>query len=294
MTNDIRLRGAIPASIEVLAKQIIGASDLSGVFPQGTRVYIPDMGNEPRDVFVKAAKRLVEHGYVPVPHFAARRLADSSALEDRVRALTEEAGVRDVLVIGGGLEKPVGEFGASFDVIGTGFFDKYGVTRIGIAGHPEGSPDFSEEIAMETLQLKQVFADRSDADLRIVTQFCFDGQAIVTWIETLERYGITLPVHIGVTGPCKIPTLLKYAIMCGVGNSLSVLKKQKKSMFALATGYSPEAVVTPLEEHWRSAPQSILQQLHVFPFGGSKKTAEWLKTRGSWADDNYSLEKAAN
>tara|TARA_R110002126_G_scaffold291749_1_gene456661 strand:- start:4476 stop:5381 length:906 start_codon:yes stop_codon:yes gene_type:complete len=275
-------RDRIAASIEVAPKQAVESSDLPGLFPQGTSVYVTDIGTDSNETLVKAAGRLRDLGYEPVPHFASRRLTTKHALEERIKRMAEEAGVRNVLVIGGGLERQAGEFSSTMEVLETGYFDKYGIKKIGIAGHPEGSPDFSEEVALQALRLKKAFAERSDAKLRIVTQFGFDAQKFVSWADGLKSHGIDLPVHLGVAGPAKITTLIKFAAMCGVGNSISFLKKNALSLTTLATSHSPETVVAPIEEHVRTNVTTPIRQIHVFAFGGLKKTSEWLEHRGSW------------
>lgn len=271
----------IPASIEVAPKQALESADLPGLFPRGTRVYITDIGTDPADILTAAARRVHDLGYTPVPHFASRRLTTRAALEDRVKRAHDEAGVTDVLVIGGGLDKPTGEFGSAMDVLNTGVFERNGITAMGVAGHPEGSPDFSEQLAITALKEKQEFARRTGIDVRIVTQFGFDAGKFIHWADAIKAQGIDLPIHLGVAGPAKIPTLIKYAAMCGVGNSIQFLKKNALSLTALATGHSPEEVVGPIEASARR-PASSIVQIHVFPFGGLKKSAEWLFERGSW------------
>jgi methylenetetrahydrofolate reductase (NADPH) len=272
----------IAASIEVAPTQAVESNDLPGLFPEGSRVYITDIGNDSVDTLVAAAKRVRDLGYRPVPHFASRRLTTRAALEERIRRSAQEAGITDALVIGGGLDKPAGEFSSSMEVLDTGFFEKYGITHLGVAGHPEGSPDFTEAEAIAALRQKQDFARRSGIDVRIVTQFGFDPQKFISWAEGLKAQGVDLPVHLGVAGPAKITTLIKFAAMCGVGNSISFLKKNALSLTALATSHSPEGMVDPIETHWQATPGSAIAQIHVFPFGGLKKSAEWLVERGSW------------
>jgi len=274
---------SIPSSIEVSPKQAVESEDLPGLFPAGTRVYITDVGTDPAETLTAGAKRVSDLGYKPVPHFASRRLTTRSALENRIAMMTGEAGVTDVLVIGGGLDKPAGEFSSTMEVLETGFFEKYGVTHMGVAGHPEGSPDFSDDVAAEALRLKQAFGERSDIEMRIVTQFGFDAAKFINWAEGVKASGVALPIHLGVAGPAKITTLLKFAAMCGVGNSLNFLKKRGNALMAMAAGFDPDEVVKPIEQHWLSAgKESPIAQIHVFPFGGMKKSAEWLASRGSW------------
>ena len=276
---------SIYASIEVVPKQVLGANDLETWFPAGTRVYLPDVGVESISVMVDSAARLREYDYEPVPHLPARRLKDAAELELRLARFSAEAGVTDILIIGGGLDKEVGDFASSMDVIDTGLLDHYGIDRISVAGHPEGSPDFSEEEAMKALAYKQAFHNRTDAELTIVTQFGFDAQTWIEWAEGLAAYDVHLPVHLGVTGPAKFPTLLKYAVMCGVGPSIHFLRKHATSLTTMISGFDPELVVSPIEKHVQSTPKSAIKQIHVFPFGGARKSAEWLYKRGSWPRD---------
>jgi methylenetetrahydrofolate reductase (NADPH) len=280
----------IPASIEVSPKQALESPELAGLFPQSTRVYLTDIGIEPLDRMIAAARRMRDLGYEPVPHFAARRVLNLHEFETRVRRSAEEAGVRDVLAIGGGVDSPTGPFQSAMDMIGTELFDRYGIRHIAIAGHPEGSPDFNDDTAIAALKLKQDFANRSDARMRILTQFGFDAAKFIGWADGLASSGIDLPVHIGVAGPAKITTLIKYAAMCGVGNSLAYLRKNALSLTTLATGHSPESVVSPVEKYWMSKPDGVIQQVHVFPFGGVRKSAEWLMERGSWTSNSSSHE----
>lgn len=273
----------IKASIEISPKQALEASELPGLFPRGVRVYMTDVGTDSDQAIVAGAARIAELGYVPVPHFASRRLTTRQALESRVKMLAEEAGVDDVLVIGGGLDHPAGDFSSSMEVLESGFFDKYGIKHIGIAGHPEGSPDFSEETAHEALKLKQAFAERTGAEMRIVTQFGFDAEQFIHWAHGLKAAGIELPVHLGVAGPAKVTTLVRFAVMCGVGPSTQFLKKRAASLGTMIMGFDPEEIVAPIEDHVVNTGDAPIEQIHVFPFGGLKKSAAWLKERGSWA-----------
>ena len=204
-------------------------------------------------------------------------------LDRRIRALAGDAGVRDVLVIGGGCSKPAGEFASTMDVLETGLLDACGVTDIGIAGHPEGSPDFPEATAVGALKSKAAFAQRTGARMRIVTQFGFDGRAFSRWARSLIDQNIDLPVHIGVAGPARLTTLMKYAAMCGVGNSIGFLRRRALSLATLTTRHSPEHVVRPIEEDVLTGVGSNIEQIHVFAFGGLESTADWLKDRASWS-----------
>lgn len=273
----------IAASIEISPKQAVESEDLNGLFPEGTRVYITDVGADSAETINAGAKRVNQFGYVAVPHFASRRLSTHAALEHRISMLTSEAGVEDVLVIGGGLEQQAGDFGSTMEVIDTGLFDRYGIKKMGVAGHPEGSPDFDDAVAEEALKLKKAFAERTGIEVRVVTQFGFDAAKIIQWTDGLAAAGIDLPVHLGVAGPAKLTTLVKFAAMCGVGNSLDFLKKRASAITALVSGFDPDEIVNPIEQHALANTTGAIKQIHVFPFGGMKKSTEWLQNRGSWS-----------
>lgn len=280
----------IAASIEATPRQALETEALTGLFPPGARVYLTDVGGPFGEIAV-AARRLRTAGYVPVPHFAARRIKGRSELLARLEVLTNESGVDDVLVIAGSVDRPKGPFASSLDLLRTGYFDAHGIRRIGVAGHPEGSPDVPPEAAATALAEKNAIARDSDARFRIVTQFGFDSGRFVAWAEELARQGNALPIHVGVAGPAKITTLLKYAAICGVGASLDFLRKRASSLVALATSHSPESVVGPIERYVATNPKGPIRQIHVFPFGGLRKSAEWLAARGSWFADTDATER---
>lgn len=283
----------LPASIELTPKQLVsGKLEIAGLFPRGTRVYLTDLGEETIADQIEAAKRLKDLAYIPVPHFAARRIQSQQILEQRLAQLARNAGVDDILVIAGGLDKPAGPYASSLDILQTGIFEDHGVKHIAIAGHPEGSPDIAANQVDDALLRKCAYAEMSRADFRIATQFCFDVDTVIKWLQHIQSIGNTLPVHLGIAGPAKITTLIKYATMCGIGPSLNFLKKQASSIIALATSHSPDSITDPLEKWAGNEPENQLAQFHIFPFGGVTKTAEWLYGRGSWpitvGDTQYS------
>lgn len=274
---------AFPASIEMLPRQFKSTSNLNQLFPAGTRIYLTDIGTpETEAEMLAAACGLAAMGYKPVPHIAARRIQSKAALERRVAALANEAGVDSLLLIGGSLEKPAGPFESVMALLECGVFEANGIFELGVAGHPEGSPDFSDGVADAALLAKQDFAASRGINLHIVTQFAFDPDVVLEWAARIQAMGVSLPVHMGVAGPTGLVALIKYARLCGVGNSASLLTRQPKRLMGLGSGYSPEMIVAPVEKPMLAGPQHGIAQIHVFPFGGLDKAAAWLKERGSW------------
>lgn len=272
----------IPASIEASPQHVLGDKLTPDLLPAGTRVYITDVGVDPQDDYVLAAKRVGEMGYAAVPHVPVRRIESEAALNERLSRLANEAGVRDVLVIAGEADRTMGPYDESLQALRSGLFDRHGMREIGVAGHPEGNTAYRNVDPSGVLEAKSKLAQASDAQFRIVTQFGFDGEGFTRWARAVAASGIDLPIHLGVAGPAKITTLLKYAAMCGVGNSLNFFRKRTSAIATLATKHSPEDVVGPIERAWASEEGVRIAGIHVFPFGGLASSAEWLFDRGSF------------
>ncbi len=275
----------IGASMEVSAKHVHDGKLTGGMLPSGTRVYITDVGVDPVEDLISAAGKVTDMGYRAVPHTPARRIESFGALESRLSGMVNEAGVHDILVIAGEADEQMGPFSQSLDLLQTGLIDRLGIRHVAIAGHPEGNVAYNGRDVMQVLRDKIDFAkNNSDAQFRIATQFGFDGNKFVRWAESVKQAGIETPIHLGVAGPAKITTLIKYAAMCGVGNSLNFFKKRTGAIAQLATKHSPEEVVQPIEQAWRQNTANI-EQIHIFPFGGLQAATDWLTQRGSFEFD---------
>ena len=146
---------------------------------------------------ITVAGRLRREGFNPVPHFAARSIPSRTFLEESLARLTGDAGVDQALLIGGGLDRPFGEFSDTMQLLDTGLFDKYRITRIGVAGHPEGSPDIPDTQIRTALAWKNAFAERTGASLYVVTQFCFEAAPVIAWDKRIQAEGNRLPIHVG-------------------------------------------------------------------------------------------------
>ncbi len=275
----------LAASIEVAPRQIETKPELLKHIPPATRTYIVDLGQQTPSEWADLACLLARHGLEPVPHIAACRLKSKTELAERLAAMTQDAGVRDVLLIAGEATPPDGPFASTMDVLATGLLGEHGITRVAIAGHPEGNPSATDRQIRDALIWKQNFARETELDMRIVTQFGFQSGAAIQWARDLQEDGIDLPVHLGVAGPANVTSLLKFAAMCGVKASSQFMAKKGSAITSLVTNHSPEPYVQPVEEHVAAQPASLIKQFHVFPFGGIARTSEWLCSRGSWAAD---------
>ncbi|MGI9385500.1 MAG: methylenetetrahydrofolate reductase [Methyloligellaceae bacterium] len=262
-------------SIECTPAAAKKLEELIDSVPSGASVYITFLpGTDYKDT-VAVAKRLKEAGLEPVPHVSARSLPNEAALEDYLKRATDDAGVRHVLAIAGAPAAPIGDYSDTLQILGTGLFDKYGIQKIGVAGHPESCPDCSDDTLMDALKWKQAYADRSDAHLHIVTQFCFEAEPLIAYEALLRREGITMPIHVGLPGVATIKTLLQFAMTCGVGNSIQFVRRQAQNVTKLLKPQAPDKLVADLARHVAGTPQSTVERLHFFPLGGFLKSATW-------------------
>lgn len=267
-------------SIEVMPRTAAKVESFRALLPEGTLVYIAHIAGTPMEDMVATARRLQDEGFAVMPHFPARGIADRAMLEDWIRRYRDEAGVSRALLLGGGNAEPVGDFDSSIQLIETGLFDRFGFTRLHVAGHPEGNRDIDQGDSTANvdgaLMFKQDFSTRTDADMAIVTQFAFDTQAVTAWAERIADMGVTLPIHAGIAGPAKLQTLIQFALNCGVGPSVSVLQKRARDVTRLLMPYEPTEVVAGFADYMARHPDSLISQLHVFPLGGIKAAAEWM------------------
>lgn len=274
-------------SIEVMPRTAEKVENFRDLLPQGTRVYIAHIEGTSIDDMVATAKRLNEDGYKVMPHFPARIIKDRATLADWIARYQGEADVQQALLLAGGVEKPHGEFDSSMQLMETGLFDEAGFTRLHVAGHPEGNRDIDADGTMTNvsaaLKWKNEFQSRTDAQMAIATQFAFDAKPIIKWVDTLASEGITLPVHIGIAGPAKLQTLIKFAIACGVGPSLKVLQKRAMDVTKLLLPYEPNEVLAALATHKAQNPDFNITNVHFFPLGGIKTNATWAIENGGAA-----------
>ncbi|WP_371224564.1 methylenetetrahydrofolate reductase [Roseovarius sp. 2305UL8-3] len=271
-------------SIEVMPRTAEKVENFRDLLPEGTRVYIAHIEGTPIEDMVATAKRLAEDGYPVMPHFPARIIKDQATLADWIARYQGEAGVDQALLLAGGVTEPHGDFDSSMQLLESGEFGKAGFKRLHVAGHPEGNrdidPDGGTRNIDEALQWKQKFSETSDAKMALATQFSFDAYPVINWANSLSAAGIDLPVHIGIAGPAKLQTLIKFAIACGVGPSLKVLQRRAMDVSKLLLPYEPDEIVKALADHKAENPDFNIESVHFFPLGGIKTNANWAIENG--------------
>lgn len=241
----------------------------------GEKIYITFLPGSDFNDTVGVAIRLKNEGFNPIPHIAARSVPNRAFLEKAIKRCVEEAGVERFLIIGGAVDKPLGEYDCTAQILETGLLDKYGVKSIGLAAHPEGNPDISDAGIKAALAFKNSFAERTDAQCYLVTQFCFDAAPIIAWDKALQAEGNKLPIHIGVPGLASLKSLIAHSRACGVGASMKILTKQAKNISKLLLVNTPDELCVDLATYKATDPNCGISGMHMYPLGGLKKTAHW-------------------
>ena len=268
-------------SVEVTPKAASKIENFSDLLPQETLIYVAHIEGTPIDDMVNTAKKITDQGFSPMPHFPARIIKDKSILQDWISRYQNEANVKNALLIAGGANKPYGEYDSSIQLIESELFDKANFKSLHIAGHPEGSkdidPDGSTKNVDEALSWKNEFSKRTDASMAITTQFSFDSKTVIDWANGVKKAGIDIPIHIGIAGPAKLQTLLRYSLECGVGASVKIIQKRAKDLTKLLLPYKPTSIISELADYKFNNPDFNIEKVHFYPLGGIKQVSEFVK-----------------
>lgn len=257
-------------SIELSPRDEFAGDGLRGLLGPGATVFVSSPPSVTHHDIVGACVRLRHAGFVPVPHVAVRRLASFTQASDFLQRAKGEAGVDRILLIGGD-DSPVGPFRASLDLLGTGAVERHGITHVSFAGYPEGHPAIDQTTLDAALRAKIALSHSSGLQVSLVTQFGFEAEPILLWIEGQRANGIDCPVHVGVAGPASVATLAKFAIRCGVSASLRALARGHTAFARIMTEAGPDRLISDLV-----AGGADVAGLHVFTFGGVRRTAQWI------------------
>ncbi|MFJ3799618.1 methylenetetrahydrofolate reductase [Streptomyces sp. NPDC090088] len=262
-------------SLEMTGKDVSKLEEASHLIPQGTRINVTFLGNENLPMRLDAARAVKRLGFVPVPHFSARRLGSRADFEQFLAGLRADGTETDVFAIGGDPARPEGPYEDSLALIESGLLREHGVRHVGISGYPEGHPAISGEKLWSALRDKSAAIAAQGLDGSIITQFGFDVDPVLTWVERVRDEGIDLPIRIGVPGPAGVRRLMGYAARFGVGTSASIAKKYGLSLTNLMGTAGPDRFLHALADGYDPERHGTVK-IHFYTFGGLKATSEWI------------------
>ena len=236
-------------------------------------VYITYLPDASENDILETVDFVSQNNLTPITHLPARTMKNLDHVNSFLSQIRERTDSKKILVIGGGGDQ-FGEVRSSFEILEAGILGQHDFENIGIAGHPEGSPDITQETINEFLLKKFELSQSQNLNLELVTQFFFDAGPFIEWCTNLLQKKINLPVRVGFPGPASFKTLLNFGMMSGVGNSLNFLKKNSTKVTDLLTKTSNDEMLSQLADY--SLEESPLEAFHCFPFGGFEKTCHWL------------------
>ena len=252
-------------------------------------IYITYLPDASENDILETLEFVSNQKLIPITHLPARTMKDLDHVKDFLKEVRKRTDSSKILVIGGGGNQK-GNIKSSLDILESGLLNDFGFHHIGIAGHPEGSPDINQETIDQFLNKKFELSKVKNLDFELVTQFFFNAEPFINWCEKLKAENIDLPVRVGFPGPASFKTLLNFGLMSGVGNSLNFLKKNSSKVSDLLTKTSNDEMLLDLSKYASS--NTPLKSFHCFPFGGFEKTCMWLNEvqSGSFSLENDKLK----
>lgn len=266
-------------SLEVSCHDEKAIAQLPDCVASGTDVYLPWIPGDSYRRVATAATKLRLAGINPVPHIVARRLRTQEELLDYILRLREEAAVREVLIIAGDDDRASGPFASSLDIVKSGILERNDINRIGFGGHPEGHRRVAEATMFRALIDKIDSARARGITPYIVTQFCFAPEPIVNYITRIRDTAPDVEIRIGLAGPATPATLVKFALRCGIGNSIRALASRGTAFGRLLTETNPIQLINSITLATTSAPSLQPLAYHFFPFGGLERLIAWLNSK---------------
>ena len=252
-------------------------------------VYITYLPDASENDILETIEFVSKNNLTPITHLPARTMKNLDHVRQFLSQVRERTDSKKILVIGGGGNQ-LGQITSSLEILNSGLLEENDFNKIGIAGHPEGSPDISQETIDNFLNDKFELTKTKGLNLELVTQFFFDAAPFINWCEELTKKKITIPVRVGFPGPASFKTLLNFGLMSGVGNSINFLKKNSSKVSDLLTKTSNDEMLISLAEFANK--NSPLKSFHCFPFGGFEKTCLWLNKlqNGEFIIENQQLK----
>ncbi|OZB85900.1 MAG: 5,10-methylenetetrahydrofolate reductase [Microbacterium sp. 13-71-7] len=264
-------------SLEMTGKDVPALQEARDTIPARTKINVTFLGNEDLEMRVAAAKAVRDLGFVPVPHISARRLRSRAQLEEFLGRLQEAGATDHVFVVGGDPATPDGPYASAFDVIYTGLLLDYGVREVSIAGYPEGHPDIGDDELWRHLESKSAVLTEQGLDAVILSQFAFDTDPVLAWIDQVRARGIASEIRVGTPGPAGVKRLLGFARRFGIGANAMIVKKYGFSLTNLMGTAGPDAFVSDLSARLAADAGTGAVKLHFYTFGGLFATSAWAR-----------------
>jgi len=267
------------SSLEISPRELHRAADVAALLPKDSCVYIPSLPGLPLTRTLDAVAAIRAAGLDPVPHVAARRIADRDAFGEFLTRAVAEFGVHRILLLGGDEPAPRGPYRDSVQLLEEGVIARAGVREIGIAGYPEGHVRIPAHDIEAALARKVKLAREQGLGVYMVTQFSFAPARVVEYCAEMARAWPALPIYVGMAGPTDPAALARYAQRCGVSASFRALRNLGTGIARLVTHDDPGEHIAAVARYCAGRDACNVVGLHLYSFGGAVRTASWMRER---------------
>jgi methylenetetrahydrofolate reductase (NADPH) len=253
-------------------KSLVGAID---ALPAGAEVSVTCSPTKGIEETQRLTAELCEQGFTAIPHISARMVRDRTHTAE-LAAWCRELGLSKIFIVGGDAECP-GEYPGAVEFMADFLTTDHGVKTIGVTAYPDGHAFLSDEKLRWALHEKQRLLAEAGVQGYCSTQMCFDPDAIAKWIRTEREMGLTLPVHLGISGVVDKTKLLTMGARLGIGDSLKYLRKNVGAVVKMMTtvSYDPNDLLLPLSSDMLDMG---VTGMHVFTFNQVEATNAWRES----------------
>ena len=235
----------------------------------GTIVHVMCPPEQGADHSVDVTVRIAGGGYSAVPHIAARTVASRDHLQELLEKM-HEGGIHSGFFPGGDGD-PVGRYESAVELLDDLATMEHGLSDIGIGAYPQGHRVIPKPVLTEALLQKQNTATY------MVSENCFEPQAIITWLREMRNAGVTLPLMVGVPGVVRVRRLLASCKQFGLQSAIRYLQNQHGMVRALlGSKFSPGPVVAAMASAVEDDTLGI-SGIHFYTFNEVSRTEDWYR-----------------
>jgi len=248
-----------------------GAGEQAAYLPEGATVAVSCSPAKGIGATLALGEELSGRGFRVVPHLSARLVEGEVHLRSILRRL-DEAGIKDVFVVGGDAKEPAGPYEDALALLSAMADLGHGLEQVGITGYPEGHP------IIDDAALRRALLDKAPFATYVVTQMCFDPGAILAWVTGIRREGVGLPVYAGISGVIERKKLMRISLKIGVGDSARFLAKHAGLVASLLKSrvYKPDELVEELAPRVGDEDHGIAG-FHAYTFNQVESTEKWRR-----------------
>lgn len=243
--------------------------------PAGAEVSVTCSPTKGIEETQRLTAELQSQGFVPIPHISARMVRDHTHTVE-LAEWCRELGLRQIFIVGGDAEVP-GEYPGAVEFLADFLTTNHGIDTIGVTAYPDGHAFLSDETLRWALHEKQRLLAEAGVNGYCSTQMCFDPDAIAKWLRVEREMGLTLPVHLGISGVVDKAKLLTMGARLGIGDSLKYLRKNVGAVVKMMTtiSYDPNDLLLPLSSDLLDLG---VTGMHVFTFNQVEATNTWRES----------------